>query len=339
MAKHEELTEPKAIHPAAFVSATDPALNPDNEVAANKLWIDTSAPAPYVLKKRNTLNTLWEVVGGSGVALGPIGPPGIGGEEGDAGEVGPPGQPGAAGVSAPENGWTAAGETWTFDTADAPTFTFKITGADKTLKYTPGTKLQLTHSAAVKYFIVTAVAFAAGDTTVTVYGGTDYTLAAGAITLPFFSRDRSPASFPLNPAKWSVVVTDTSNRSQASPVSGTWYNLGSITISIPIGAWYVDWQAQVANDGGGAETTGSVNATLSTGSSSETDKEFSAFFQVSGLAAAGDVFGWASRQKILNLASKTSYFLNAKTGNATSTSINFRGDISTTVVRAICAYM
>lgn len=340
MAIHDDLVAPVAIHPATFFGVTDPAADPANNVLAYKLWVDTTGGPPYTLKIRNVTNTGWDDIGGSGASSGVMGPPGFA-EEGEHGEIGVPGIPGVAGVagSIAEDGWIAAGETWTFVAADAPTFTFKITGSDLTAKYTAGTRLKLTHAAAVKYFIVTKVAFAAGDTTVTVYGGTDYTLAATAITLPFFSRMKGPAGFPLDPIKWTVKVSDTTLRSQASPVSGTWYNLGSLTISVPIGAWRVGYQGQIGLDGGGAEVNPSVNITLSTGSSSETDTEFSIFAQVNGTAAAGDVYGLGSRYKFLNLAAKTSYFLNLKTGNGTATTLYLYSSVSATVIEAISAYL
>jgi hypothetical protein len=92
MAKHFELTEPNAIHPAAFVGVTDPSLDPDNFVEANKLWIDTSGGLPYSLKVRNVTNTAWVVVSGSGTSSSAVAaPPGFQGDEGETGEVGPPG--------------------------------------------------------------------------------------------------------------------------------------------------------------------------------------------------------------------------------------------------------
>jgi len=73
-----------------------------------------------------------------------------------------------------DDGWRAAGETWTYASADDPTFTFTISG-DKTSKYSPGMRIKLTQTT-VKYFIITAVSYSAPNTTVTVYGGTDYDL-------------------------------------------------------------------------------------------------------------------------------------------------------------------
>jgi hypothetical protein len=66
MAKHFELTEPYAIHPAAFISATDPALVAANDVQAGKQWVDTSSGPPFVQKVRDATNTTWQAIGTSG---------------------------------------------------------------------------------------------------------------------------------------------------------------------------------------------------------------------------------------------------------------------------------
>lgn len=88
------------------------------------------------------------------------------------------------------DGWIAVPDTWTYVSAT----TFKITGSDVTAKFPVGTKLKLTQTTA-KYFYVTAASFSS-DTTVTVTGGTDYTLANAAITSPNLSYDATPQGFP-----------------------------------------------------------------------------------------------------------------------------------------------
>lgn len=62
MAKHPHILE---VHRAAYVSATDPALDPDNGVVAGEMWIDTSTgESSAVLKYRNAANTTWHALGG-----------------------------------------------------------------------------------------------------------------------------------------------------------------------------------------------------------------------------------------------------------------------------------
>lgn len=68
MPKHRDITGIDAVHPFAYMQATDPAEDEDNEVAAGKAWIDTSGgPGGWVLKVRNANNDGWEtiVAGGS----------------------------------------------------------------------------------------------------------------------------------------------------------------------------------------------------------------------------------------------------------------------------------
>lgn len=88
------------------------------------------------------------------------------------------------------DGWTAAGETWTYASA----VTFTVSG-DQTAKYTAGVKIKLTQTTA-KYFYVVSSSYGAPNTTVTVTGGSDYTLANAAITNPYYSRAETPAGFP-----------------------------------------------------------------------------------------------------------------------------------------------
>jgi hypothetical protein len=231
----------------------------------------------------------------------------------------------------PIDGWLAAGETWTYASADDPTFTLTISG-DKTGKYSPGMRIKLTQTT-VKYFIITGVSYGSPNTTITIYGGTDYDLANATITSPFFSVQKAPLGFPLNPAKWAVVVTDNQTRSQSSPVEGTWYNIGSTSITVPIGSWYVEYTLiPLINCSG---TNSSLYLTLSTANNSETNTDFTRI-QYAGAANAIGVS--ITAREMLTLAAKTAYYLNAKAGTA-STSIYFYGALAPTNLRAISAYL
>jgi len=231
----------------------------------------------------------------------------------------------------PGDGWIAAGETWTYASADDPTFTFTISG-NKTTKYAVGMKIKLTQTTA-KYFIITKVAYGAPNTTITVFGGTDYDLADAAITNPFYSTSKAPFGFPVQRNKWTVEVANASSLTQASPVNGTWYNLGSLSISVPIGEWDVYYE--VAGNCAVGSGTASVYTTLSTANNSESDAEMSAF--VAGIT--GTVYQTMRRTQQITLTSKTSYYLNAKTADNSITAIYFRGDLVTTVMRAVCDYI
>src|SRR3990172_5460225 len=165
------------------------------------------------------------------------------------------------------DGWNADSTTWTFGAADAPSYTVTATG-DFTGTISAGMKFQLTHSASTKYFIVTKTAFAAGDTTLTLYGGTDYTLAAGAITAVSYSTHRAPYGFPLSPAKWTETTTSTSNDTQGTITAGTWYNVGARSLDIPIGIWRTEWYSVLYGDNDDTVAL-QVSCTLSTGDSTD----------------------------------------------------------------------
>jgi hypothetical protein len=234
------------------------------------------------------------------------------------------------------DGWIAASETWTYASTDAPTYTFTV-AADVTTKYSPGMRLKCTDNSTVKYFIITAVsAYSPPNTTITVYGGTDYTLAGGAISLNYYSMHKAPRGFPINPIKWTEILSDTSSRLQNSPAVSVWYNLGSLSLSVPIGAWELSFQccAHYISGSGVIE----LYVELSTVNNASSDAALQCFFY-SG-AAATDAIWYASRVKQVLLASKTAYYLIAKQDTASpANSIKFRGDQTTTVIMARCAYL
>lgn len=242
-------------------------------------------------------------------------------------------------IDALANGWIAAGETWTYASADAPTFTFTISG-DKTSKYKAGRKIKLTQTTE-KYFIITKVVYSAPNTTLTLYGGTDYTLTNAAITNPYFSRQKAPLGFPMEKDKWTVKVTYTSDASQASPVAGNWYNPNTQQIVVPIGHWRLWWEAGVSSV---RTTTTATNigfrAGLATGPSAEPDLELMASytFPVPGSLTNANGRGTCHREKLINLSAKQTYSLNISTGGASDT-LSFSGASLTTTLAAECAYL
>lgn len=234
-----------------------------------------------------------------------------------------------ANIAAMTTGWIDAEETWTYASADGPTFTFTISG-DKTTKYSAGMKIKLTQTT-VKYFIITAVSYSSPNTTVTIYGGTDYTLDDAAISNVYYSAMKAPHGFPPDPAKWTVEVTDATTRQQTSPTGGTWYNLGNVNISIPIGLWDVKYSAPPL--GAWSGNAFDVYITLSTSTNSESDSDFTCYVSGYGYIGAN-----VSRDKRLSVSSKTSYYIITKTSNAITGLYNMNAR-SKLILRAVCAYL
>lgn len=235
------------------------------------------------------------------------------------------------------DGWMSTNESWVYAGADGPTFTVTVAGIDLTTKYYPGMRVRLSQtSGGTKYFIITRVVFST-NTTITLFGGTDYTLVNQTITDPSYSREYAPAGFPTSSAVWRVLVTNNGNHVQASPVQNTWYNLGGTNIVVPIGVWRISYNAPGGVDQAGTGNK-NIRATLSTGTSSETDAQLTAINQVNGALSYMELF--FSRNKLLTLSSKTTYYLNFATGQAGQNSLySSRANFGHSVLEAVSAYI
>ncbi len=221
----------------------------------------------------------------------------------------------------------------TYTSADDPTFVASL-AADVTSYVSVGMKMKLTQSATIKYFIITAIT----ANSITLYGGTDYDLANEDISAVYFSPHKEPHGFPMNPTKWTVEITDNTQRSQANPAANTWYNLGTQSITIPIGIWDVSFVAvPMLNVATGA--TVRLFAALSTTNNGRSDEDLSAYLVLT--YANGDYFGQTvSRRKFITLASKTVYYLNTMVDQTvTGGTVYNDNNNARAVMRAVCAYL
>lgn len=241
--------------------------------------------------------------------------------------------------NAASDGWTAGTGTWSYSSADSPSFVISI-NADVTALIGVGQRIKLTQTT-VKYFIVTAVgAYGGGATLVTVYGGTDYTLANAAITSPYYSNIKAPFGFPMTPAKWTVTLTDSSDRTQATPTANTWYNVGSLSLAMPIGVWKLRYQALASCTSTAAQTGSNCFVTLSTANNTQSDSDLTAIVGAVGASATWNNFVSAIKEKLMTLTSKTTYYVNIKTSNANMASITlYNSTFYPLRVELECAYL
>lgn len=224
--------------------------------------------------------------------------------------------------------WQTISATLTYSSTDGHTFVVTTGAVDLTGTIPLGARIKLTHAAAIKFFIVTAI----DATTITLYGGTDYTLAATAITLPNYSQAKAPVGFPLNPLKWQEEFSDGANQSQAAPVQNTWYNLGTSTLAVPIGAWSIEYECSLFYDTAGKE----IEACLSTANNTKSDGQMN----VRVVGVTGNATTGVYRRKSYLFAVKTSLFLNARTQSAGAAgNLFFLGGDASTIIRATCAYL
>lgn len=228
------------------------------------------------------------------------------------------------------NGWILANETWVYYSVDAPTGVITVPSGAAS-KYNVGDRVKMTNST-VKYFIITAVS----DTTLTLYGGTDYTLENADITLNYYSHAKSPLGFPMSPTKWTQTFSSTSDLSQSSPATTTWYNV-SASLTIPIGSWRVEYNATLLADYS-TTVTAIAKATLSTTTNSESDTSMTSALSLVGVT--DQIANVVTKSRIIDLTSKTTYYLLCyQTGQSPATSILFWGSQAATVIRAVCAYL
>lgn len=201
--------------------------------------------------------------------------------------------------------WIASNGTWSYVSADDPTFVMSVPDADAAYIGVRD-RIKLTQTTA-KYFVVTAKGTSSGGyTPITIYGGTDYDLANAAITLPYFSHAGSPLGFPVSPDKWNLSVDDLSAR-YLTPTEGAWaVPTGSTAnITLPIGAWRVRYKTVPRDAVSGGNYTNAW-ATLSTTTNSEPYPETT--FRISGV---GNTAAQATANGSINLliTSKTTFRL------------------------------
>lgn len=220
---------------------------------------------------------------------------------------------------------------------DDPTYVLTFAGVDLTSIMSVGMKVKFTQNGATVYGIITALSFST-DTTMTLYCGTDYDVsdtATYAISDFYYSPHKAPFGFPMSPTKWTVSITDSTNRVQSNPTVGTWYNLGSLSINIPIGCWNVFRKTYVVGFAGSSQAFG-IYTTLSTGNSTESDTSFTGLSYASTLETLANVH---ITEKFLTLTSKTTYYINSKIGLSGATGLNNNNAAIPLIVRAVCAYL
>lgn len=107
------------------------------------------------------------------------------------------------------DGWVGVSDTWTYATATTITVPSDATG-----KYSVGDKIKLVQSATTKYFYIVGVS----ATTLTIFGGSDYTFTNNAISSIYYSKVLTPLSFPQR-FNWTPVWT--AQGSNPAIVNGT----------------------------------------------------------------------------------------------------------------------
>jgi hypothetical protein len=246
-----------------------------------------------------------------------------------------------SGGGASTDGWNSDTNTWTYSSVDDPTGVLTI-NADVTDKISVGMRLKFTNGGNTIYGIVTKdPVYSSPNTTITFLHEIDPTdsqalhlMANSAITGTYYSTNKAPFGFPSSPEKWTVVVADTTLRSQASPVSETKYNLGGVNISVPIGAWFLKYSVFLL-----AIKTSSriaLATTLSTSTSTVSDSEFTLQLDY---YCDDEMGGSVQYEKLVTVASKTTYYVLTWVVTSSVSNLYNANNLQTLVMKARCAYL
>ena len=191
-------------------------------------------------------------------------------------------------------GWVADADTWVYVSATS----FKIVGKDVRTRFGVGTKLKLTNNT-IKFFYVVSTAYSS-DTTITITGGTTYSLDNAVITSPYFSYG-SPPNFP-NYFSWTP--TWTSLTTTGSPIyTGKFAVYGRL----------LKWTVAINPNGG--TTASTANTTYINNPPIAIGVEGAGIFtQVATLTVGGICASWGSGQNRIytpTWAANSNYFAGA----------------------------
>jgi hypothetical protein len=171
-----------------------------------------------------------------------------------------------------------------------------------------------------------------------IFGGSDYDV-LDTSTYPvsniYISRDKSPFGFPISPSKWEIVVKDTTLRT-TSATSGTWYNLGSLSIPVPIGSWKLSFVVASRHIYASGSSTAQLFTALSTSTSSATNSSLECWNASGDL---GNVTCNFHANDQVNVSSATVYYLIIKGVFAGTNTLRFENGESACVIRAENAYL
>lgn len=233
------------------------------------------------------------------------------------------------------NGWYSgqSGAVYSFVSWDASVRTGVVASSlDVTGLLSVGMKVKFTQSETVKFGIITAIT----STQITLFMGTDYILTNAPISDAFYSIVKAPYGFPLNPNKWSISVTNSSDIEKINPTINVWYDSG-ISIDIPIGLWRIYYKAAIAPF---SSSSGNIVQRVSIGTATSgdvisdfTDRVFSEPSKGAGITI--------TVENLKEISTKTKYYLLYGTTNVSVTPILriLGGSVTPTILKAVCAYL
>jgi hypothetical protein len=196
-----------------------------------------------------------------------------------------------------------------------------------------GTQASGLISSTLDYAIVQAATFST-NTTLTVQVPEGCTIpTSGGVSALAYSTQKAPYGMPIQRGKWTISTLNKTTVIQATPTAGTWYNIGSVQTTVPIG----DWDAYYASSIEIQDNTSAsdVKTTLSTGATTESDTTSTTWSlaNVGGGTSHDDVFNNSKQIPYgVSLSSATIHYLNHSPTTASMTSLSIRTEAPTILI-------
>ncbi len=177
------------------------------------------------------------------------------------------------------------------------------------------------------------------NTTVTVQVPEGYALpTSGGISAVYYSTQKVPYGFPGQRGKWNVSTVVSAQLNNVITTTA-WANLGSLNLKIPIGSWRFGHEMVIQSNPASA---GIVDFTLTLGTTAAAagDAELTSQSQSNTAAVTMAAFGATiTRNRFIDLAAETTYYLNARNNTVANQTIYIRGDTGQCIIYAENAYL
>lgn len=248
---------------------------------------------------------------------------------------------GSSSGGASSDGWNSlsiTGSMVSFDSSGS-TAIIKFLG-DTSGSIQTGDKFQgITNGSTIYAIFTSASAYISGSTQYTIYTGKNYLMSGSNISSPKFSHTKNPFGFPIDPENWSFSISGSVRQLQSSVTGGYWYNVGGYTIIVPIGIWTGGFHGECYASGTSVNFV-NVFSTLSSGSASESNHEFTNFggFGNNSTAANYYFYGAGKVSSTMSVSSKTTFYLNLM-ATESGTTIAIHGDNFAWRIKFTSAYL
>ncbi|APU89256.1 hypothetical protein Rctr41k_45 [Virus Rctr41k] len=225
-----------------------------------------------------------------------------------------------------------------------PAYRIQFAGVDLSSTLQESMPIKWTQNSIVRYgWICSAPTYSGGNTTFHVLTRCDSTSAdydvldtgTYAISEFHYGLPKQPGTgFPALPEYWTMEMTDTGNQLASGATAGVDYNPAGLSLWVSIGTWKITGNHITWVEFTGTNLRFSVIGKVSDGISDIIGTYYFLATSTSLIANGG-----YDLSKHVRLTSPRTYHNLVQCGTSSPTALRVRGDISTTRINAVCAYL